>query len=102
MPLVFEMRVLEKYVQAGNVVYRTNSAGRVDAKVWRVDFGIVDVAGVIHAQAGDVFKLPQAEREHWAAHIAAPPLNARFLKMRLGLGACIDEGDIELWDGTPR
>lgn len=102
-PIVFSMEVLERYTQEpGHSLIRTRSAGRVQAPSWRVDFGILDAEGLIHAPAGEVMKLPAAERQHWAQFALANVLNARFLRMRLGLGACIDEGDIETWDGRPK
>jgi len=103
LPICFDMAVLEKYRLAGCKLFRTRSAGRVQSPDgWRLDFGIVDDAGVIHAAARDVVKLPRGERQHFAAHVATAPLNARYLKMHMGLGACVDEGDIEDWDGRPR
>jgi len=103
LPICFDIAVLEKYRAAGYTLFRTKSAGRVQSpEGWRLDFGIVDDAGVIHASAADVCKLPRAERQHFAAHVRMPPLNARFLKLHMGLGACVDEGDIEDWDGRPR
>ncbi|HLT58539.1 MAG: hypothetical protein LOD91_04415 [Limnochordales bacterium] len=103
LPLCFDMAVLEKYRAAGYALYRTQNAGRVQAPAgWRLDFGIVDEAGIIHAAAADVLQLPRAERRHFAAHVRTGPLNGRYLKMRLGLGACVDEGDIQAWDGRPR
>lgn len=103
LPICFDIAVLEKYRAAGYTLFRTKSAGRVQSpEGWRLDFGIVDDAGVIHASAADVCKLPRAERQHFAAHVRIPPLNARFLKLHMGLGACVDEGDIEDWDGRPR
>ncbi|MBO8140641.1 MAG: hypothetical protein H0Z37_00500 [Firmicutes bacterium] len=103
LPICFDIGVLEKYREAGCTFIRTRSSGRVQSpEGWRLDFGIVDDAGVIHAAAADVLKLPRKERQHFAAHVRVPPLNARFLKMRMGLGACIDEGDIEEWDGRSR
>ncbi|OUM97049.1 MAG: hypothetical protein BAA04_06570 [Firmicutes bacterium ZCTH02-B6] len=103
LPICFDIAVLEKYREAGYTLFRTKSAGRVQApEGWRLDFGIVDDAGVIHASAADVCKLPRAERQHFAAHVRTPPLNARFLKLHMGLGACVDEGDVEHWDGRPR
>jgi len=103
LPICFDIAVLEKYRAAGYTLFRTKSAGRVQSpEGWRLDFGIVDDAGVIHASATDVCKLPRAERQHFAAHVRMPPLNARFLKLHMGLGACVDEGDIEDWDGRPR
>lgn len=103
LPMVFSMKALERYREAGYTLYRTNSAGRVQSPDgWRLDFGIVDGAGVIHAAVRDVLKLPRAERRHLAAHVVTGPMNARYLKMHMGQGGCVDEGDIVEWDGRPR
>lgn len=103
LPLCFDMVVLDKYREGGCTLLRTRNAGRVHSpEGWRLDFGIVDEAGIIHASAAAVLQLPRAERRHFAAHVRTAPLNGRFLKMHMGLGACVDEGDIETWDGRPR
>lgn len=102
LPLAFRMDVLGKYREAGYTIYRTRTAGRVQSpEGWRLDFGIVDGAGVIHATVRDVLKLPRREREHLAAHVVTAPLNARYLKIQMGHGGCVDEGDIVPWDGRP-
>lgn len=101
-PIEFSIDVLSRYREQGNTMIRTRSAGRVEGDGWRIDFGIVDAEGCIHAAAGDIMKLPLSERRHWAQYARSQGLNGRFLKMRLGLGACVDEGDIEVWDGRPR
>lgn len=103
LPIAFRLEALERYREAGYTMYRTRSAGRVQSPDgWRLDFGIVDDAGVFHMAVRDVYKLPRAERQHLARYVAAPPLNGRYLKMHMGQGACVDEGDIESWDGRPR
>lgn len=101
-PIEFSIDVLKRYQEQGNKMIRTRSAGRVDGDGWRLDFGIVDHEGCVHAAAGDIMKIPRSERRHWAQFARSSGLNGRFLKMRLGLGACVDEGDIEDWDGRPR
>lgn len=102
-PLVFDMAVLNRYREAGYRLIRTRSAGRVQSpEGWRLDFGVTDEAGVIHAAVRDVWKLPRGEREHLAQYVVAPGLSARYLNMQLGMGGCIDEGDIEDWDGRPK
>jgi len=104
LPLCFDMAVLERYREGGRVsLMRTRNAGLLQSREgWRLDFGIVDEEALIHASAADVFSLPQAERVHFAAHLRFPPLNERFLEMRLGGAGCIDDGEIESWDGQPR
>lgn len=101
-PLQFSIDVLTRYREQGNTMIRTRSAGRVDGDGWRLDFGIVDKEGWVHVAAGDLMKIPRSERRHWAQFARSTGFNGRFLKMRLGLGACVDEGDIETWDGRPR
>ena len=101
--VAFDITVLGRYVEAGYTLYRTKSAGRVQsADGWRLDFGIVDDQETIHAALRDVLKLPRGERRHLAAYALSPGLNARYMKMQLGQGACVDEGDISAWDGKPR
>lgn len=103
LPLFFSMSVLERYTQSGVRLMRSNNAGRLQSREgWRLDFGIVDEAGIIHAPAREVFRLPKAERLHFAAHVHLPPLNERFLQMQLGGGACMDDGETAAWDGKPR
>lgn len=102
LPLVVSMAALERYREAGYTLMRTRSAGRVQSPDgWRLDFGIVDEDGVIHAAVRDVLKLPRKERIHLAQHVIDVPLNARYLKLQLGQGGCVDEGDIIAWDGRP-
>lgn len=103
LPLFFSMSVLERYVQSGVRLMRSSNAGRLQSREgWRLDFGIVDTAGLIHAPAREIFRLPKAERLHFAAHIHLPPLNERFLQMQMGGGACVDDGETSEWDGKPR
>lgn len=102
LPLFFSMDVLQRYAQDGVRLMRSHNAGRLQSKEgWRLDFGIVDEDGVIHAAVRDVLKLPRKERIHLAQHVIDVPLNARYLKLQLGQGGCVDEGDIIDWDGRP-
>lgn len=95
----FEAAVLETYRTApGHKIIRTNSVGRVRGPQWTLDFGIAgDDEGLIHVGAGDLDRIPEAERAHWAAHARSLPLSANFVAMQLTRGACIDDGDVRPW-----
>ena len=97
----FRSTVLDRYrTLNGYRVIRTNSAGRIKAPgAWTLDFGIADDA-LIHVSAADLAqRLPAADRQHWLAHIFAPPVSGTFLVMRLGAGHCMDDGDVRDWTG---
>lgn len=101
-PVCFDMEVLQKYAGGGYTLMRSKNAGLLRARQgWRLDFGIADEAGIIHTSIGDVFKLPKSERSHFATYLKTGPLNGRFIQMRLGGGACVDDGETVSWDGTP-
>jgi len=102
MPVAIDGKVLEEYAEEGATLYRTRTAGQVRTAEWKLDFGILDDEGVINVTLGDLFRLPKKERERLAQYVAGQPLNARFLKLRMGGGACTDEGEIESWDGRMR
>lgn len=102
LPIAVDAAVLLEYAKEGASLYRTKTAGQVRTSEWKLDFGILDREGLINVTLGDLFRLPKSERERLAAHIVSPPLNARFLKLRLGMGGCTDEGEIEAWDGQLR
>lgn len=95
--VVFVVAVLAKYREAGLPIKRTNSAGRVSAAAWKIDFGIAADSETIHASLGDLFRLPETEREHWAMHLANAGLSENELKMILHPGSCVDDGDIRDW-----
>src|SRR3954451_771094 len=98
----FRSGVLDRYRSLnGFRVIRTNSAGRIRAPgAWTLDFGIADDDALIHVSAADLAqRLPAAERQHWLAHIFAPPVSGTFLVMRLGAGHCMDDGDVRDWTG---
>ena len=96
----FDQRVLDRYRgAAGFRVIRTNTAGRVRSTAgWALDFGISDEDRLIHASAADLAqRLPPPERQHWVSLLVTPPPSRNFLLMRLGAGACIDDGDVRDW-----
>ena len=95
--VVFVAGVLDKYREAGYGIKRSNSAGRVSAPAWKMDFGIGAGSEIIHASLADLFRLPDAEREHWAMHLADVGLSENELKMILHPGSCVDDGDIRDW-----
>jgi hypothetical protein len=96
----FDRRVLDRYqAQTGFRVIRTNTAGRLRAPAgWSLDFGIADDDRLIHAAAADLAqRLPAPERQHWVGHLVTPPVSRNFLTMRLGAGACLDDGEVRDW-----
>jgi hypothetical protein len=96
----FHQRVLDRYrAQTGFRVLRTNTVGRLRAPVgWSLDFGIAADDQLIHASAADLAqRLPADERRHWVGHLVTPPVSRNFLIMRLGAGACLDDGEVRDW-----
>jgi hypothetical protein len=96
----FDQRVLDRYrAQADFRVIRTNTVGQLRASArWTLDFGIADEDRLIHASAADLAqRLPPPERQHWVSHLVTPPVSRNFLTMRLGAGACLDDGDVRDW-----
>jgi hypothetical protein len=96
----FDQRVLDRYrAQPGMRLIRTDTVGRLRAPAgWSLDFGIADDDRVIHAAAADLAqRLPAAERQHWIGHLVTPPVSRNFLIMRLGAGACLDDGEVRDW-----
>lgn len=95
----FDAAVIDKYRGApGYVLDRTDTVGRIKrAGGWTLDVGIADEERVVHASLGDLFALPDEEREHWAQHVVALPMSRAFLQMRLQPGACIDDGEVRAW-----
>ena len=97
----FAARVVDKYRGApGYRLVRTDTVGRITREgAWSLDVGIVEEAGVIHARLSDLmYTLPEAEREHWAQHVVAPPMSRAFLQMSLAPSSCIDDGDVRSWE----
>lgn len=93
----FTVDVLDKYREAGVSLKRTRTVGRLKAASWTVDFGISPDETTIHASLRTLLALPEAERQHWAMHTAAPELSENYLKMLLHPGSCIDDGDTHDW-----
>jgi hypothetical protein len=97
--LSFDAAVLDKYRgQAGYSLIRSNTVGRVKREGgWSIDVGIAD--GSIHASLRDLMNnLPEAEREHWAAHVVALPMSDAFLQMQLQPSSCFDDGEVRPWE----
>jgi hypothetical protein len=99
--LSFDAAVIDRYRgDAAYQVIRTNSAGRVRKQgAWAIDVGIAPDERTVHASWQAIaHALPEAEREHWAAH-AAPPsgFSDNFLRMQLSPGSCFDDGDVRTW-----
>lgn len=98
--VTFDQAVLDKYRQAaGFSVIRTNTAGRVSKEGgWSLDFGIGEGDRMIHASwTALTTGLPEAEREHWAAHADAPAMSDNFLRMQLAPVSCFDDGELRAW-----
>jgi hypothetical protein len=98
--LWFASSVLDKYRgQPGYKIVRTNTVARLRGPQWTLDFGIAGEGdSLIHLSVADVTsRLPEGEREHWAAHAAPLPASANSLLMQITRGACIDDGDVRAW-----
>jgi hypothetical protein len=97
--LHFAVAVLDRYRESANFsVIRTDTVGRVRQQgSWSLDFGIAPDEEAIHAAWGDLARLPEVEREHWAAHATLLPSSRMFLSMRLAPGSCFDDGEVRSW-----
>ncbi len=96
----FNVAVLDRYRDdASYSLIRSDTAGRIKREGgWAIDVGIGD-EGTIHACLEDLMHvLPEADREHWAQHVATPPISTPFLQMRLSPGSCFDDGEIHDWE----
>jgi len=95
--LWFDAVVLEKYRGAGGRVLRTRSMGRLKLSAWSLDFGIAHDT-LIHVSAGEAqARIPEAERDHWAAHAVTPALSANYVTVQVTHGTCVDDGDLTDW-----
>lgn len=99
-PLHFEAGVLERYRAApGFSMIRTDTVGRVKKEGgWSLDLGISPDETLVHAFAGDLVRLPEEEREHWATFSVVLSSSKMFLQMRLAPGACHDDGEPRKWE----
>jgi hypothetical protein len=97
--VLFSVSVLDKYLaQADFKVSRTRTVGRVKAPTWTLDFGISPDEKTIHVTVSNLTqKLPEKEREHWAAHADGSRFSENFLKMQSS-HACIDDGNLRGWE----
>jgi hypothetical protein len=97
--LHFAVAVLDRYRQGANFsVIRTDTVGRVRQQGgWSLDFGIAPQEDAIHVAWADLQRLPESDREHWAAHATLPPSSRMFLSMRLTPGSCFDDGELRSW-----
>jgi hypothetical protein len=97
--LHFEAAVLDRYREGANFsVIRTDTVGRVRQQgSWSLDFGIAPEEDAIHVGWADLQRLPESEREHWAAHANLLPSSRMFLSMRLAPGSCFDDGEVRPW-----
>lgn len=98
--LHFEAAVLDRYRGAeGYSVIRTDTVGRVRKQGgWSLDFGISPDEATIHISQIDIPKIPESDRDHWAAHALALPSSKMYLQMRLAPGSCFDDGDVRNWE----
>ena len=97
--LHFDVGVMERYrTMPGVSLIRTVTVGRVRKEGgWSLDFGIAPDETLVHVTIGDVLRLPEAEREHWAAFAQSLPSSRMFLQMRLTPGSCFDDGEVRKW-----
>jgi hypothetical protein len=98
--LFFSADVLDKYRGSGDYkIIRTNTSGRLSRPgSWNVDFGISGEGdSIVHIPVDSlVHRIPDAEKEHWLAHMISLPVSASFVKGLIRPG-CLDDGDIRPW-----
>ena len=95
----FEVTVLDRYRDApGFSIIRTDTVGRIRKQGgWSLDFGIAPDEDMIHVTYAQLTALPEAEREHFAAHGCLLPASKMFLQMRMTPGSCFDDGELRPW-----
>ena len=96
----FAANVLDRYRgEPGYSLIRTNTIGRLRKQGdWGIDFGITAEDTLIHASFGDLARLPELERDHWAFHATILPASKIFLQARLSPAACLDDGEVRPWE----
>lgn len=95
--LTFKVAVLDKYLESGVTIQRTDTVGRVKADSWSLDFGIAPGEQFIHTSiALFTSRLPEAERDHWLAQLDDSRFSQNFLKMTGG-HSCVDDGGFRAW-----
>ncbi len=97
--LHFDAAVIDRYrEQSCFSLIRTDTVGRVKKEGgWTLDVGIAPDETLVHVTIGDLLRLPEVEREHWASFAAALPSSKMLLQMRLAPGSCFDDGDVRPW-----
>jgi hypothetical protein len=98
--LFFSADVLDKYRGSSDYkLIRTDTSGRLSRPGgWSVDFGISgDGDSIVHIPVESlVHRIPEAEKEHWLAHMISLPVSANFVKGLIRPG-CLDDGNIRPW-----
>jgi hypothetical protein len=98
--LFFSANVLDKYRGSSDYkIIRTDTSGRLSRPGgWSVDFGISGEGdSIIHIPVESlVHRIPDAEKEHWLAHMVSLPMSANFVKGLIRPG-CLDDGNIRSW-----
>lgn len=94
--LVFRVSVLDKYLQSGAKVQRTETVARVKTASWSLDFGVAPNEQTLHTSASLLARLPEAERAHWLENLDESRFSSNFLKMQGG-HSCVDDGGLRDW-----
>ncbi len=95
----FDGAVVDRYRAIDGVkLLRTRSVGRIAITGrWSLDLGIAP-DGSLHVPFQDLLdRLPEDEWPHWIEHLLERSSSAAFLQMRLAAGACVDDGEAEVW-----
>ncbi|PZC43194.1 MAG: hypothetical protein DK306_002153 [Chloroflexi bacterium] len=104
LPIFFRAQVLIALLQRqGAKLLRTDTIGRLLAPGKpTLDFGLVDQDRLLHLRFRDLAELvPERDREHWLAHLVAPPHSRVLLQMQAHPGSCHDDGPIREWALPP-
>jgi hypothetical protein len=94
--LVFRVAVLDKYLENGTPIQRTETVGRVKAANWSLDFGIAPDEKTVHTSVSLLSRVPESERAHWLSHSDESNFSLNFLKMQSG-HSCVDDGGFRAW-----
>ena len=100
LPLFFRAQVLIAPLEAsGAQLLRTDTIGRLLAPGKpTLDFGLVDQDRLLHLRFRDLTELvPERDRDHWLAHLVAPPHSRVLLQMQAHPGSCHEDGPIREW-----
>jgi hypothetical protein len=98
--LHFDVAVLDRYrADPSCSIIRTDTVGRVRKQgSWSLDFGISPDEDMLHATWGQMLTLPEAVREHFAAHARLMLASRVFVQMRMAPGSCLDDGEVRNWE----